>query len=177
MEVNDDDEPSADDSALQQDETMENDTPSAADVNESELVSLEAAPIAVPSLAPVQEEEPEPVPSLKVLQPKFKGKAAKPLAAKAPVGPATKPSAPIAVIPSALARPNVTPVQGGWLEAKKNIQSETTETPAGLVNMGKEEDIKKAVFEENGTVLMYWLDAFEGKDGVVFLFGKVRGFI
>lgn len=132
------------------------------------------------SKGPSSEDVDAPAPAaLKVLQPKFKSTGA---GAKQPVRDVKRPVAP-AKPPqgSVSATLEKQSIAGGWLETKQNTthmdspaataEKSTTATSFGTVSNG---DLRAAVFEEDGSLLMYWLDAFEARDGTVYLFGKVR---
>lgn len=71
--------------------------------------------------------------------------------------------------------------QGGWWQERQNVHGESampwdkSQTSAGSFSqpIAATPTASHRVFDQQQRVLMYWLDAFEGRDGQIFLFGKV----
>ena len=129
--------------------------------------------------APAVEAELEPeLAKVKVLQ-----KDAKKGKSSAPIKPVIKPT--VLQKPSnTIGLPPSTPMTAGlaqssadsWFKQRNALvsgnQQQQQSTPAPAINVEGGAD-KNVYFEENGSILMFWIDAYEGPNGVVFLFGKV----
>ncbi len=135
------------------------------------------------SIAPASESEPPVSPlqqKIKVLQPKKKSSNITKLQpselrrkSAAYSNPSQLNASPAA---GSLLHSNPSESQDDWWAARKNISSSANNNifmEQGS-NANQPSDISKQFLEPSQSLLMYWLDAFEGKDGLVYLFGKVN---
>lgn len=91
----------------------------------------------------------------------------------APVSNSTvKASEPAITAPAASNHPATK--QEGWFSARENVKSQHSEISKDSTSLEESEEIFSSCAEPSGNLLMYWFDAYEGPNGSIFIFGKVK---